>query len=300
MPIPQTQFETWSHQGSITGSRTTYATIREALVAGTAEFSGRNTTVFLQGSYGNDTNIYAESDVDVVIGLHSTFFHDTSALTPVDLAVVKAGFRPATYQYADFKKHVTVALKQKFGDAVRPGEKAIKVTGNQYRRNADVIVATEFRKYYSPAGIIGATLGPQHIEGICFFTAANQQVVNYPKQHSANCTEKHQGTSGRFKPMVRIFKNMRSRLHEMGVIEPGSAPSYFIEGLLFNVPNDRFVASLRDSFVGCLKWILEAEPSNFVCANKEYLLVKDAQPNCWPCDQFDKFKKEAVKLWNNW
>src|SRR3954469_13287501 len=31
---------------------------------------------FLQGPYGNDTNIYADSDVDIVIRLDSTFQHD--------------------------------------------------------------------------------------------------------------------------------------------------------------------------------------------------------------------------------
>lgn len=32
-----------------------------------------NFKVFLQGSYGNDTNIYAESDVDIAIRLDNCF-----------------------------------------------------------------------------------------------------------------------------------------------------------------------------------------------------------------------------------
>lgn len=71
--IPEAQLDTWSHQGSVTQSSQTFATIRRALESNDATYGSRDFAVFLQGSYGNDTNIYAESDVDVVIRLNSTF-----------------------------------------------------------------------------------------------------------------------------------------------------------------------------------------------------------------------------------
>ena len=58
MPIPESQLETWSHQGSITQSSNTYNTIKNVLEASTTPYAGKNFKVFLQGSYGNDTNIY--------------------------------------------------------------------------------------------------------------------------------------------------------------------------------------------------------------------------------------------------
>ena len=45
-----------------------------------AHYTDRNFQVFLQGSYGNDTNVLAESDVDVVIRYDGAFFHDVTAL----------------------------------------------------------------------------------------------------------------------------------------------------------------------------------------------------------------------------
>ena len=68
MPIPESQLETWSHQGSITQSSSTYNTIKSVLEDSTTPYAGRNFKVFLQGSYGNDTNIYAESDVEKIVG----------------------------------------------------------------------------------------------------------------------------------------------------------------------------------------------------------------------------------------
>ncbi len=147
MAIPLAKLETWSSQGSITQSKNTYAAIKTALEDSNALYQSRNFKVFLQGSYGNDTNIYAESDVDVVIRYDGAFFHDIKE-RPVDEQVVFNVAFPnsGTYGYNDFKEHVTKALRTKFDDAVKPGKKAIRIEGNGNRRNADVIVSFEYKR----------------------------------------------------------------------------------------------------------------------------------------------------------
>lgn len=292
MAIPGSQLETWSHQGSIAQSKTTYATVKAALEAADTKYADKTFEVFLQGSYGNDTNIYAESDVDVVIRLDSIYYYDSTALTPQELAVFNAGFIAGTYPYADYKGHVVAALQKKFGAVdVKAGKRAIKIKANGNRRNADVVVASEFRRYYS---------GLQVERGICFFTSSGAQVTNYPNQHSANCTAKHQATNQWFKPMVRILKNMRGKLVEDGMIADGSAPSYFLEGLLYNVPDDKFGKSYGDTFVAAMNWILQADRSKFVCANEQYYLARDSVTECWPCAGCDALINKVVQLWNGW
>jgi hypothetical protein len=307
MAIPDSQLDTWSHQGAGVGSRDTYAAVKKALEAPDTKYVGRNFEVFLQGSYGNDTNIWAESDVDVVIRLDSIYYYDTTALTPQELAVFQGEFIAGTYPYADYKNHVAAALEKKFGADAKPGNRAIKIKANGARRSADVVVAAEFRRYYSAisplaqlAGLGLGLSGPlQYERGICFFTPSGQ-VVNYPKQHSANCTAKHQATNEWFKPMVRILKNMRSKLVENGAIAQESAPSYFLEGLLFNVPDNKFGTSYSATFIAAINWILQADRNSFKCANKQHDLVRDCIATCWPCGNCDGFRNEAVKLWNNW
>jgi ribosomal protein L37AE/L43A len=100
--------------------------------------------------------------------------------------------------------------------------------------------------------------------------------------------------------MVRILKNVRRRLVENGSIEPGTAPSYFLEGLLFNVPDDKFGKKYGDSFVAALNWIFQAERTNFVCASNQHYLVRDSAAVCWPCADCDRFLNAAAELWNNW
>ncbi len=294
MGIPDTQLESWSHQGSITQSKNTYAAIKGSLESTDTNYVGKDFGVFLQGSYGNDTNIYAESDVDVVIRLDATFYHDTSALTPDEQALFNGAFSPASYPYASYKADVITALVTSFGADVKFSENAIKVKASGSRRSADVLVATEFRRYlsgYSPL---------QYTSGVFFFTSGGDRIVNYPKQHSANCTKKHQATNEWFKPMVRILKNMRSKLVENEAISEGSAPSYFLEGLLYNVPNDQFGTSYGDTFVAAMNWIRKADLSTFVCANEQYYLARDSAAECWQRADCGGFINAVVDLWNNW
>jgi hypothetical protein len=295
MSIPESQLDTWSHQGSVQQSCDTYATVKRSLEASDTKYADKSCEVFLQGSYGNDTNIYAESDVDVVIRTDSIYYYDTSALSPQELQTFNTSFTAATYTYAEYKSHVVQALQKSFGqNDAKPGERAIKIKANGTRRSSDVIVATQFRRYYS------GPLGPLYVPGICFFTSTGTRIANYPKQHSANLTTKHQATNQWFKPMVRILKNMRSKLVKDGVLPVGSAPSYFIEGLLYNVPNDKFGTSYGDSFVAAVNWILAADRTQFVTPSGQHYLARDGAPECWPCVNCNSFIDEIVKLWNKW
>jgi len=298
MAIPESQLDTWSHQGSITQSSTTYATVKRALEADNTKYATKNFEVYLQGSYCNDTNIYAESDVDVVIQLNSTFHYDLSALSASESASFEAAYPSAAeYRYSDFKADVLTALQKSFGVGdVSSGNKAIKVKANGSRRNADVVVTTDFRRYSAFANSWSA----QAERGICLFASGGERIVNYPKQHSQQCTIKHKATNGWYKPMVRILKNMRGKLVEKGSIKSGAAPSYFIEGLMFNVPNDRFGTSYSATFVAAMNCLLQARRNDLVCANGQFYLVRDNSSSCWPCQDCDRFLNAVADLWNNW
>jgi hypothetical protein len=91
MPIPESQLETWSKVGSQTQSKETYTTIRNALDDKAAAYAG-STDIFLQGSYGNDTNVYGkDSDVDIVMLCDKAYFRDLSRLSPLEKAAYDAG-----------------------------------------------------------------------------------------------------------------------------------------------------------------------------------------------------------------
>lgn len=297
MPIPESQLETWSHQGSVTQSSNTYNTIKNVLEASTTPYANKNFKVFLQGSYGNDTNIYAESDVDIVIRLDDCFQSDLTRLTDEEKAAYKSAFSDATYTHVDFKQDVLSTLTKQYGSAVTAGDKAIAIDANGSRRKADVIVAIQFRRYFK----FRSSSNSEYVEGICFWNGKGERIANYPQQHSANLTSKHQASSKWMKPMVRVLKNMRSRMVDDGLIKAGVAPSYYIEGLLYNVPNNKLTSSYGDCVANTLNWYRqEAKKVDLVCANEQYYLLRDGSHTCWPQANCDAFVEAAVELWNEW
>ena len=296
MAIPNSQLTIWSSQGSVTQSASTYEIIRNALDDVNAPYHSRNFLIYLQGSYGNDTNVYKDSDVDVVICLDQTYYSDTGSLNEGAKATYDKAFVPATYSYEDFKKEVLDWLKKKFGSDVKEGKKAIFIKGNGSRRDADVLVCANHRRYRSSS--TGTDL--QYDEGICFWTSSGVQIINFPKQHSANCTSKHQITGNRFKPLVRVFKNIRNRMQEGGFLQDGVAPSYFIEGMLWNVPADKFSTNFHDTWVNSFNWLWQADKTQLSCANDLYWLVRDNAQNCWSSNNFDAYLVATRDYWNNW
>jgi hypothetical protein len=293
MAIPENQLVTWSHQGSIQQSTATYGTVKGVLDSADAPYYLKAYESFLQGSYGNDTNIYADSDVDIVLRLDSTYYHDTSSLSPLQLTAFNAAFVAATYGADDFKREVIdwLSSKTNFGAAVTPGAKAVHIAPQANRRSADVLVAAQFRKYITPL---------LWHEGICFFLWNGARVENFPKQHSQNCTAKHQRTSNWFKRTVRVFKNMRNRMIDDGMILNGLAPSYFIEGMLYNVPDKKFGVSFDDSFVNCFNWLISVDQSQLVCANGFQALVRDNSLTSWPTAACTLFLQSLREYWNQW
>ncbi|WP_265281506.1 nucleotidyltransferase domain-containing protein [Verminephrobacter aporrectodeae] len=292
MAIPETQLETWSHQGSIMQSSQTYNLIKDVLEASKTPYAGKKFKVFLQGSYGNATNIYAESDVDIVICLSDCFQSDLSNLSEAEKAAYKKAFVDATYTHVNFKQDVLSVLTNQYGSAVIKGNKAIAITASNSRRKVDVIVAIESRRYFK----FNSPGDSQYAKGICFRNTAGEIIVNYPQQHSENMTAKHHQVSSQFKPIVRVFKNMRSRLVSDRLIERDVAPSYYIEGLLYNVPIDKFTPNYQDCVVNVLNWYRsEAKNNNLICANAQYDLLK-----CWPQANCDAFIDATVSLWGNW
>jgi hypothetical protein len=298
MAIPEAQLDTWSNQGSKAQSSSTYATVKNALEQAEAAYADRDFDVFLQGSYGNDTNVWAESDVDIIIRYNGAFFHNIKELSTDQQTAFNAHYPGASsYSYDTFKSHVQTALVAAFDGDVNPDKKAIKIKQNGSRRSADVVVAFEYRHYFH----FNSIRDQKHVVGIVFFTTGGSRVANYPKQHSDNATAKHQATGNKYKHIVRIFKNMRRKLVDDGVIAKGVAPSYYIEGLLYNAPNSLFVGSYGEIVLKILQWLHQTtDRTKWVCVNERYYLLRDNEPVCWPIANGNAFITAVINLWNTW
>jgi hypothetical protein len=79
------------------------------------------------------------------------------------------------------------------------------------------------------------------------------------------------------------------------------APSYYIEGLLYNVPDEKFSNCLGDTFCDAINWIQkEADKTKFLTANEQYYLLRDGAKTCWSPADGEAFINAAIELWKNW
>jgi hypothetical protein len=165
------------------------------------------------------------------------------------------------------------------------GSKAVWIKPNAGRRNADVLISAQFRRYHE----FHDHSDQRYDEGIAFLVAGGKRIENFPKQRSANLTRKHQDTNNRLKPVVRIFKNIRNHMLDKKMLAQGVAPSYFIEGMLNNVPNDKFTVSYADTVAACHDWLVQSDHAKLVCASYLHWLVRAGEHTSWPPENFNKF-----------
>jgi hypothetical protein len=202
----------------------------------------------VQGSYGNNTNIKIDSDIDVCAMLKDTFYY----VLREGATKTNYGIGDGTNDFTDYRKYIIEALIKKFGNEnLTVGNKSIKIKSNTYRVQADVIPALQYRNFRQDK----TNNINNFVEGIKFFSSRNEEVINYPKQHIKNGTTKNTNTTRRFKRAVRLYKRIKNKMIEDGLPVPKSINSFLIEGLLWNSPNATFNNSstwnglLKDSII---------------------------------------------------
>lgn len=295
MAIPENQLETWSRQGATASATALYERIRTALKNDTA-LQGRDFDVFLQGSYRNSTNIYGDSDVDVVAMLKETFKPDYDHLDESSKALVKLGHVDATYTLTDFRRDVSNAIRRAFpSHNITEGGKSIKIPRTSNNIPADVVPCLEYRLYLPPQTLLSDAT---YVEGIWLWDVQRgHAVTSYPKQSYDNGVAKHERTNQWYKPTVRIFKNARGWMEDNGLIQSGTASSHAIECLLYNVPDQQFGSSYGDTIVNVVNWLNNADLTDFVCQNGIQRLFDSGR---WTQPNARTYIGALIQMWNQW
>jgi hypothetical protein len=200
--------------------------------------SKRTVEVYATGSYRNNTNVRTESDIDVAVVCHDSFFYQL----PAGLTTGTIGFTtPATYTFDTFRAELEAALRAKFGTAVVPGDKTFNVPENTYRLEADVTPFFEYRRY---SGACGPQLQWLYDEGVMSVSRRGGTFVNWHEDHYREGVARNDQTRRRFKRAARILKNVKCQMVASGAPESRAAaekvPSFLIECLAFNAPDSCF------------------------------------------------------------
>ncbi len=189
-------------------------------------FSKCSLRIYTKGSYPNNTNVRADSDVDVAVQCTGCTYWDEHV----------EGVHPLSRRYegiwtpTKLRTELVKALNAKFpGQIDDSGTTAIRVNSSTARVDADVVPAFDYWYYFSASS---------YRTGSKTFKKDLSSLVNYPDQHLEKGRAKNSRTNGNFKKAVRIFKNVENAMFNDNY-HPELA-SYFIECLVFNCPDEIF------------------------------------------------------------
>lgn len=264
MVIPKDVLVNWAKPGKNEISKQTYSALKEVITKNV-----ECTNVRLQGSYSNSTNVRDNSDIDIL--------------------VMCKGYSPdigGHKSIAGLKQHVYNSINGKNGYKFTMGNKTIKHNGGSGKVPADIIPCVEC--------IYGGK------SGIAIYDSSNQNVIfNYPILHQKNGEAKSDRTNGNYKKAIRMFKNARNQLVKDNRLSEGCAPSYFIECLMYNVPDDEFKGSEFDIFHNSLVWIRNTNINNTICQNG-VTNIFGSESTQWNIENFRMFKNALVLQWDEW
>jgi hypothetical protein len=198
--------------------------VREAIDAH-APFATCGLSVYAKGSYANNTNVRADSDVDISVECTDAEYWEEA--TP-------GAHKPASpytgiWSPAKLRSELVVALKSKFpGQVDTSGTTAIQVKSGSARMDADVVPCFSFRRYFATSSRPGTKI----------FKTDGGTVINYPAQQLENGRAKNLRTGYAYKKAARMLKRVENAMADEKKFR--ELPSFFVECLAYNCPDPTF------------------------------------------------------------
>lgn len=84
------------------------------------------------------------------------------------------------------------------------------------------------------------------------------------------------------------------------MLQDSISPSYFIEGMLCNVPADKFGKTYDETFIATFNYLVNADRLTFKCANGIHPLLQESSHVSWAPANCQAYLDALRNLWNNW
>lgn len=293
----------WSAIGSTDLSKYGYDFVKNRLES--LDFIKSNSQdfeIYLQGSYANHTNIRRESDVDIALQYNGVFRYDDSKLDAVTKQKRNNAFVRADMTFEQYKTKIFNELYQeasKFNSVsdIKYKAKSIKISLQNPSIDVDVVPCFLYKNYWTFSEY--DPLNKNHYKhGIALDdTDTGKPLINYPKIHKENGEEKSARTNKNYKATIRYIKKIKSLLVDKGIIDEKLAPSYFIENLLFNVPDNLFDrVSYLKTFDNILNYLSDTSRYDaFLCQHKQWRLFGSLSTQ-WNEEDARSFVKKLIEV----
>jgi hypothetical protein len=259
----------------------------------------KNVEIYIHGSYVNKTNIYFPSALEVAVELKRTATYSPDKITPDD-------YKLYNNYYVDMEMGFT---PKQFRDMLI--EELVELTGERCEERRKTILLKPFGRLrhevdISPCFSFTHTTADlkDSFRGVMLYDAGvGMNILTFPKLHAQNGNAKDLATKGNFKRMVRVFKTLNAlNIKEFSFSDETNATGYFIECMLFNVPNKLFLPTARkddehltDIFNKVLNYLLNCDMEGFACQNMIWVLFGTAG-EFWRLEHAQRFLVEMYNL----
>jgi hypothetical protein len=192
-------------------------------------FKGCNLGIYAKGSYANNTNVRADSDVDIAVQCHEAMYYQEATLGLAASGNSYEGiWTPSKLRY-----ELQSALQKKFPEQVdSKGSTAFRIHSSTARVDADVVPCFDYR-YYMATGAVR--------DGAKVFKKDGTSFINYPQQQLDNGRAKNARTNKRYKKAVRIMKRVENAMAAAELHR--EVPSFFVECLVYDCPDQILLRS---------------------------------------------------------
>jgi len=328
MPFNSAFLETAARQIEVKSVETDYdaafALINKALkivATQTQNVNPSDVDVYIHGSYALNTNIYFPSNLEIMVELKRTSTYDAESFPHPKYRLHNNYFIGTTFAFnpSDFYELMFSALQELTGRKCEAQDKFILVpAGNNIKHALEITPCFTFN-YVERTGrepvITDPTLQVQESFGervfpgvILYDHSASSHIVTFPRLHALNGTGKDLATRGNFLRIVRMFKTL-TKIGEREM-EWNPTRGYFIQCLLFNVPNRLFLSNIEQTqtldptttgdidaiFYKVLNYLLNANYDEFVCQNLVWKLFGAAR-EFWDPNSAKTFIKNMHELY---
>ena len=228
-------------------------------------FDPKDVSIYLQGCYACKTNTKFQSKIEVIVELNKTTEFDYDTMSYDDLKFRDDFFVDFVHYFNvnRFKQVLANELKKIL--AVKPiiGATTILIPAfGSLNHAVDIFPCFKYKFFNQNGGSIRCKL--------VYDQKLDEHFLMFTNLHTVNGNMKDDMTKGNFKRMVRLLKNLVA-ISEREDKNIHFVRGYYIECLLFNVPNEMYYAvdgKLSSIFLKIINWLNFANLYDFVCQNQ--------------------------------
>lgn len=266
----------------------------------------KHVEIYMHGSYANKTNISFPSNLEICVELTKTATYDPKE--PQRYTIHHNYFieHPTDFSPRDFRQLLYAELSKVVEGKIGQNDKCIVLPPfAKIRRNVEITPCFTFNYI---EGETNETLSAVFKGVLLFDKKVGEHIVTFPRIHQKNGETKDIVTGGNFKKTVRTFKTLNAIYSRENEVE--SSRGYFIECMLYNVPDQMFRGGamtqsgstqaergiMKDIVLKVLNWLNNCSVEEFVCQNLVWKLF-GVTDEFWKVEEARNFIKAMKEMY---